>query len=204
MSSISLMDIINTEASLGDKIFRDNRTHTILCISNTCSTFNKITKDEIARHREKYFVIIGISKKIEESMKRLTYGYLGFKSKRYKSYVEKEYVDYYTNGSNIDRDTYGSMYQETIDMLGDEINITDYYDDVLQQMIKELKNYVVLTNQYILQEFFSVLYRTLLINYYSFIKCGMKYRLTKKDFKGEEHLITMLNSIFNVEIIEVE
>jgi hypothetical protein len=201
MSSISLMDIINKEASLGEKIFGDNKAYTIVCINNTCSIFNKITKEELERHREKYFVVIGFSKKIEDSMKRLTYGYLGFNSKKYESYVEKEYVNYYINGSNIDRNVYGSKYQEAINAFGEEINKSIYRDNVLQQIIKELKNYVVLSNIYILQEFFNVLYRTMLINYYVFIKYSMKYTLTRKDFEGEEHLITILNKIVNIEII---
>ncbi len=201
MSSITLMDIINTEASIGEKIFSNNKEHIIALISNTCAAFNKITKEELEKHREKYFVVSGFCKKIEESMKRLTYGYLGFNSKRYESYVEKEYVDYYINGSNIDRAAYGSKYQDAINAFGEEINKSIYRDNILQQIIKEFKNYVVLSNRYISKEFFNVLYRTMTINYYVFIKYCMKYILTKKDFEGEEQLITMLKKIFNVDII---
>jgi hypothetical protein len=35
-----------------------------------------------------------------------------------------------------------------------------------------------------------------MINTYTFIKCGMKYTLTKKDFEGKEYVLSVLENLF--------
>jgi hypothetical protein len=68
MSSISLMDIIGTEYSLGVKILTNNNAITTKCINNTCVIFNKITKKEIDKHREEYYKVF-LPKKIERLLR---------------------------------------------------------------------------------------------------------------------------------------
>ena len=201
MLSITLMDIINIESSLGEKILCDNKSHSIICCNNTCSTFNKITKEEIKKYRDEYF-LVNLPKKIEKTIKRFTYLELGFKSKKYISKVEKEYIDYYINIYNMNIEEFDTEYEEILDDFGEKINSSVYYYDILQQMIKQIKNYIVLSNNYIRRRFLCEFYRIMLINYYVFIKCIMKYTLRKKDFEGEEHLILALDNLFIIEIIE--
>jgi len=199
MSSITLMDIIDTEVSLGYKIFGDNKEHTIICISNTCRLLNKITKKENAKHREKYFAIVDLSKKIKKSIKNLTYINLGFryKSEKYISNVEKNFVDDYMLGFNMDRKEFGLHYQDTINALGDQI-YNKYYDNILQQMITEFLIWLKFTriHYYTSQEFICDFHITMMINTYTFIKCCMKYTLTKKDFEGKEYVFSVLEDLF--------
>lgn len=203
MSSISLMDIIDTEASLGEKIFGDNKAYTIVCISNTCSAFNKITKDEITKRCEEYYCE-HIPKKIEEAMKMFTYSELGIKTKNYKRIIPFKYQNNYMNFSNMDREHYLSIYESTIDALGEKINNSIYYENVLRQMIKQFKYYIILSNDnnYIWHGLYGNLYKKMMIEHYVFIISIMNYVLTKKDFEGEEHLIAMLQHLFTKELME--
>ena len=203
MPSISLMDIIYTEASLGDNIFSNNKEHTIVCISNTCTTFNKITKEEIAKRREEYYCE-HIPKKIEEAMKMFTYSELGITTKKYERLIPCKYHNNYMNFSNIDREHYLSIYESTIDALREKINNSIYYENILRQMIKQFKYYIILSNDnnYIWHGLYGNLYKRMMIEHYVFIISIMNYILTKKDFEGEEHLIAMLQHLFTEELIE--
>jgi hypothetical protein len=102
----------------------------------------------------------------------------------------------------MDIEEFDIEYEEILDDFGEKINNSVYYYDILQQMIKQIKNYIVLSNNYIRRRFLCEFYRIMLINYYVFIKCIMKYTLRKKDFEGEEHLILALDNLFIIEIIE--
>ena len=103
-------------------------------------TENKITKEENAKHREKYFAIVDLPKKIKKSIKMLTYINLGFryKSEKYISNVEKNYVDYYMIGFNMDRKEFGLHYQLTIDALGEQINNNNKYYDNIRTIFHQL------------------------------------------------------------------
>ena len=204
MTSISLMDIIYTEASLGEKIFGDNKAYTIACISNTCSAFNKITREEIEKRREEYYCE-HIPKKIEEAMKIFTYSELGITTKKYMKLIPFKYRDNYMNFSNMDREHYLSIYESTIDALGEKINNSIYYENILRQMIKQFKYYIILSNDnnYIWHGLYGNLYKKMMIEHYVFIISIMKYVLTKKDFEGEEHLIAMFQRLFTIKIIEI-
>ena len=204
MTSISLMDIIDTEASLGEKIFGDNKAYTIVCINNTCSAFNKITKEEIEKHRKEYYCE-HIPKKIEEAIKMFTYSELGITTKKYMKLIPFKYRDNYMNFSNMDREHYLSIYESTIDAFGEKINNSIYYENILRQMIKQFKYYIILSNNnnYIWHGLYGNLYKKMMIELYVFIISIMKYVLKKKDFEGEEHLIGMLQHLFTIEIIEI-
>ena len=204
MPSISLMDIIYTEASLGDNIFSNNKEHTIVCISNTCSTFNKITKEEIAKRREEYYCE-HIPKKIEEAMKMFTYSELGITTKKYMKLIPIKYRNNYMNFSNMDREHYLSIYESTMNALVEKINNSIYYVNILRQMIKQFKYYIILSNDnnYIWHGLYGNLYKKMMIEHYVFIISIMKYVLTKKDFEGEEHLIAMFQRLFTIKIIEI-
>jgi hypothetical protein len=197
------MDIIYTEASLGDNIFSNNKEHTIVCISNTCSTFNKITKEEIAKRREEYYCE-HIPKKIEEAMKMFTYSELGITTKKYERLIPCKYQNNYMNFSNMDREHYLSIYESTMDALVEKINNSIYYENILRQMIKQFKYYIILSNDnnYIWHGLYGNLYKRMMIEHYVFIISIMNYVLTKKDFEGEEHLIAMLQHLFTKELIE--
>ena len=204
MTSISLMDIIYTEASLGEKIFGDNKAYTIVCISNTCSIFNKITKEEIEKHRKEYYCV-HIPKKIEEAMKMFTYSELGITTKKYERLIPCKYQNNYMNFSNMDREHYLSIYESTMDALVEKINNSIYYENILRQMIKQFKYYIILSNDnnYIWHGLYGNLYKKMMIEHYVFIISIMNYVLKKKDFEGEEHLIGMFQRLFTIEIIEI-
>jgi hypothetical protein len=197
------MDIIDTEASLGEKIFGDNKAYTIVCVSNTCSAFNKITRDEIAKRREEYYCE-HIPKKIEEAMKMFTYSDLGITTKKYERLIPCKYQNNYMNFSNMDREHYLSIYESTMDALVEKINNSIYYENILRKMIKQFKYYIILSNDnnYIWHGLYGNLYKKMMIELYVFIISIMKYVLTKKDFEGEEHLIAMLQHLFTEELIE--
>jgi len=197
------MDIIYTEASLGEKIFGDNKAYTIVCISNTCSTFNKIAKEEIEKHREKYYCE-HIPKKIEEAMKMFTYSELGITTKKYERLIPIKYRNNYMNVSNMNREHYLSMYESTIEAFGEKIYNSIYYDKILQQMIKQFKYYILLSNNnnYIWHGLYGNLYKKMMIEHKLFIISIMNYVLTKKDFEGEEHLLEMFRRLFTIEIIK--
>ena len=198
------MDIINIESSLGEKILYDDNMFNTVCISNTCSTFNKIAKDDIAKHREKYYCE-HIPKKIEEAMKMFTYSELGITTKKYMKLIPFKYRDNYMNFSNMDREHYLSIYESTIDAFGEKINNSIYYENILRQMIKQFKYYIILSNNnnYIWYGLYGNLYKKMMIEHYVFIISIMNYVLKKKDFEGEEHLIVMLQHLFTEELIEI-
>ena len=202
MSSITFIDIITTESSLGEKIFCDNKEYTIVCISNTCTAFNKITREEIAKRREEYYCE-HIPKKIEEAMKMFTYSELGITTKKYMKLIPIKYRNNYMNFSNMDREHYLSIYESTIDALREKINNSIYYENILRQMIKQFKYYITLSNDnnYIWHGLYGNLYKKMMIELYVFIISIMNYVLTKKDFEGEEHLIAMLQHLFTKELI---
>jgi len=105
----------------------------------------------------------------------------------------------------MNREHYLSMYEEsTIDAL-EKINNSIYYDKILQQMIKQFKYYIILSNDnnYIWHGLWGNLYKKMMIEHYVFIISIMNYVFKKKDFEGEEHLIAMLQHLFTEELIEI-
>jgi len=178
MSSISLMDIILTENYLGYKILTDNTPYITKCINETCLIFNKISKEDINKHRNEYYLIY-IPKKIEEI-------------------IEDYSIYYITDNYDID---YLEKYEKNIREYSDKINSSIYYDNILHKIIKLFETYVINSYNNIWTNYWGDLFKIMMIQFYIFIKCGMKYILTKKDFKEEEHIITMLDNLFTIELL---
>ena len=148
------------------------------CINETCLVFNKISKEDIDKHHKEYYVIY-LPKKIEE--------------------IIEDYSTYYIiDNSNKD---YLEKYERITGEYADKINNSIYYDNILHKIIKLFKNYVINSYNNIWTDYWGNLFKSMMIHFYIFIKCGMKYILTKKNFEGEEHIITMLDNLFTIEII---
>lgn len=195
MISTTLLDIINTEPSLGEKILLDNNIHVITRCNNTCSIFKNITYNENRKNKIEDFVV-KISNKIEDSMKKFACAYLGSISKRYLSSVDKEYISYYMNSSKMNIEIFELEYHTALEAYGNQINNTIYYDYVLEKVIKKIKEYLILSNKYIRQGFLDDFSKTMLIYYLSFIICNMNYKISIKDFEEKESITSMLNNIF--------
>ena len=202
MISITLLDIINTEPSLGDKILLDNNMYIINAVNNTCSIFKNITDNENRKNKIEDFAV-KISKKIENSMKKYAFAYLGLRSKRYLSSVDKEYISYYMNSSKINIEMFELEYDTAIEAYGNQINNSIYYDYLLEKLIKTFTEYLILSNEYIRKGLLDDFYKTMLIYYYSFIRCNMNYRLTIKDFEEKEYISSMLDNIFVEDIFAI-
>lgn len=186
MSSISLMDIILIENYLGYKILTDNTPYITKCINETCLVFNKISKEDIDKHRKEYYIIY-IPKKIEEI-------------------IEDYSVYYIINNSIIDNSNkdYLEKYQIIKKEYIDKINNSIYYDNILHKIIKLFKKYVINSYNNIWTEwtdYWGKFFNYMMIEIYIFIKDGINYKLTKKDFEGEENIITMLDNLFSIEIL---
>ncbi len=177
-----IYNIFNIDTEESYNIQKDS----VISIEDTYNTFEKdvldsrqiaykITREEIEKRRKEYYCE-HIPKKIEEAMKMFTYSELGITTKKYMRLIPSKYQNNYMNVSNMNREHYLSMYEEsTIDAL-EKINNSIYYDKILQQMIKQFKHYVVLSNNYMWQGFFGDFYRTIMIYYYVFIQCVLKYK----------------------------
>ena len=176
MSSISLMDIIYTEASLGEKILGDNKVYTIACISNTCSTFNKIAKDEIAKHRNKYYCE-HIPKKIEETIEKKMFALL---KNKYNSNVYKKPKEY----------------EEDLQELALKINEKNY-DSILEKMInlyqENVRDYDMCCNITPACYISGVLMK----EFYNFIKFRMNYDLKREEFDNEDVTICDMIRLYN-------
>jgi len=165
MSSVSLIDIINMEYSLGDKILSKNRALTTMRLNNTCKLFNKITKDEISNHREEYYKVL-LPKKIEESIENKMFAIL-------------------KNPNNTGVYKTPNEYEEELKVFISHINEYNY-ESILEKMINILKDYV---REYYLYDNHTgryCMFGILMNEYYNLIKYRMKYELKKEDFNEED------------------
>jgi len=176
MSPISLMDIINIEYSLGEKILYDNNMFNTVCISNTCSTFNKIAKDEIAKHRNKYYCE-HIPKKIEDIIEKKMFALL---KNKYNSNVYKRVEEY----------------EEDLKVLALKINEYNY-DSVLTKMInlyqENFRDYDMCCNITPACYISGVLMK----EFYNFIKFRMNYDLKREEFDNEDVTICDMIRLYN-------
>jgi hypothetical protein len=165
MNKFSLMDIINTEPSIGDIILSDNKASTTGCINNTCKNFNKITHVEIIAHKEEYYKCI-IHKKIEETIENKMFSLLKNPS-NVKVYKEPEEYDV-------------QLYE-----LASNIKESDF-DSILLKILKKYKYCIF--NSYLSNESESSYMFDILTNEYAkFIKTHLKYEISKKDFEEDEY-----------------
>lgn len=183
MQKIYLMDIINKETSLGEKILLHNTSANIIVLVNTtCSLFNKISKEEVVKIRDNYY-------KFEFHIK-------------IKNFIDKHAINFmnYSNDDIVYIEKY-EEYNMITKNLAKQIIGTKYYDDILQKMIKILRDNIYNTwnNQNI--DYWYNFYKSLLIYYYVFINCNMNYKLTKKDFAKENIIINMINDLFSIDIL---
>ena len=161
MSSISLMDIIDKEYSLGDKILSQNTATTAKCINNTCAIFNKITQKEIDNHREEYYKVL-LPKKIEKTIENKTFSIL-------------------KNPSNVNTYNTPEEYDAELVVLTSQINESNY-DSILAIMIDKFKDYVRECYFYHNSGNRYYMIGILMNELYNFIKHRMKHEFKKEDF----------------------
>lgn len=161
MSSITLIDIISIEYSLGDMILSKNTAITAKCINNTCVVFYKITKNEIDKHREEYYKIT-LPNKIEETVENKTFSIL-------------------KHANNVKIYKTPEEYDNELVVLAYKINEMNY-DSILEKMIDVLKDYV---REYYLYHNSGGRYNmfgTLMNEFYNFLKYHMKHEFKIEDF----------------------
>ena len=176
MPVITIMDIITTEYSLGDKILCDSKIYTptgIKHINNTCMIFNKITKNEIKKCEQEYYSEY-IPNKIEEI-------------------IEKKMLSILKMLNNVV--TIPEEYDTELEKLASLINKSNY-NSILARMIDELKDYV---REYYLYDNNRggryYMFGTLMNEYYNFIRYHMKHEFKREDFKEEdEDIIDLIMS----------
>jgi hypothetical protein len=159
--SISLMDILNTESSLSEKILGDNNAPITVCINGTCSMFNKMTAEDITQHREEYYIQY-LPVKIEET-------------------IEKKMFAVLKNPRNVCVYKEPKEYDADLEKLASHINENNR-DSILEKMINKYKDYVrdyYHTGGY---EMFDILMKEFSV----FVQKHMKYEITREDFEEEE------------------
>ena len=159
--SISLMDILNTESSLSEKILGDNNAPITVCINGTCSMFNKMTAEDITQHREEYYIQY-LPVKIEET-------------------IEKKMFAVLKNPRNVRVYKEPKEYDADLEKLASHINENNR-DSILEKMINKYKDYVrdyYHTGGY---EMFDILMKEFSV----FVQKHMKYEITREDFEEEE------------------
>ena len=176
MLSITLIDIINIESSLGEKILCDNKLYSIICCNNTCSAFNKITKVEISNHREEYYKVL-LPKKIEETIEKKMFALL---KNKYNSNVYKKPKEY----------------EEDLQELVLKINEKNY-DSILEKMInlyqENVRDYDMCCNITPVCYISGVLMK----EFYNFIKFRMNYDLKREEFDNEDITICDMIRLYN-------
>lgn len=170
MSQVSLMDIINIEYSLGNKIMQDcNNIYSLKCINNTCKIFNKITKEDMAKHREEYYLWF-LPNKIEETIENKMLSLLKGRD---------NYIVYKTPDE----------YNKDLEKLASKINEYNYYDSILEKMIKLYAyNYA---DYDISRNITPACYISGIImkEFYNFITYHLKSKIKRMEFDNEEEEI---------------
>jgi hypothetical protein len=169
MSSIGLIDIIHVEYSLGIKIFGDNNAPITARINNTCMMFNKITNEDIVKHREEYYMLY-LPKQIEETVEKKMFALLK-QPRNANVYKEPEEYDAYLKklASHINEYNRDSILAKMLNLY--ETNAIDYY-----------MSYNITSACYISG--------ILMKEFYNFIKYHMKCEIKRKDFDNEDEYIS--------------
>jgi len=159
------MDILNMESSLGDKILCENDSPTTVSINNTCTMFNKITKEAIVKHRQEY--------------------YKQYLPKKIKETIENKMFSILKNPLNVNVYKEPEEYDADLEKLAAQINEYNR-DSILARMLCEFKNYAC--EYYIYNDKLCVCVCLLLREFYNFITNHMKYKITREDFEGQEEI----------------
>jgi hypothetical protein len=188
MSEISLIDIIAVEYSLGDKILCDSKIYTttgIKHINNTCRIFNKITKNEIKKCEEEYYITY-IPEKIEETIEKKTFSIL-------------KMLNNLNNLASVSVYKTPEEYDAVLENLASMINNRNY-DSILARMIDQFKDYV---REYYLYDNNRggryYMFGTLMNEYYKFIRYQMKHEFKREDFKEDDYDIADLIMSYDYE-----
>jgi hypothetical protein len=176
MSPISLIDIINIEYSLGNKILCNNKPYTAKSINNTCKIFNEITKIEFSLYREEYYKLV-LPKKIEDIIEKKMFALL---KNKYNLNVYKKVEEY----------------EEDLKVLALKINEYNY-DSVLTKMInlyqENFRDYDMCRNTTSACYISGILMK----EFYNFIKFYMKYELKREEFDNEDVTICDMIRLYN-------
>jgi len=161
MPSISLIDIVNMEYSIGDKILSNNNISIMKCINETCTIFNEITKKEIEKIRDEYYTIILI--------------------KNIKNTIQNKMLSMLNNPNNSNKYNTPQEYDTELEILASQINELNY-DTILENIICGFKDYV---REYYLyhnrREYYNM-FGIMMNEFYNFIKYHMKHEFKTEDF----------------------
>ena len=162
---IGLMDIINLEYSLGIKIFSDNNAPITACINNTCKMFNKITSEDIIKHREEYYMWY-LPKQIEET-------------------VEKKMFSMLKHRHNVNVYKKPEEYEKDLEVLASHINEYNR-DSILAKMLNLYETNAI--DYYMGYNITSACYISgiLMKEFYNFIKYHMNREISRKEYDNEE------------------
>ena len=161
---ICLMDIINTEYSLGIKIFGDNNALITSRINNTCKMFKKITSEDIVKHREEYYMWY-LPKQIEET-------------------VEKKMFSMLKHPHNINVYKKPEEYDADLEKLASHINGYNR-DSILANMLNLYKTNAI--DYYMCHNITSACYISgiLMKEFYDFITNHMKHEIKREEYDNE-------------------
>jgi hypothetical protein len=157
------MDILNMESSLGDKILCENDSQITVCINNTCTMFNKMTKEDIAKHRQEY--------------------YKRYLPKKIKETIENKMFSILKNPLNVNVYKEPEEYDADLEKLASQINEYNR-DSILARMLCEFKNYA---SEYYIYDDKLCMDGILMKECYNFITNHMKYEITREDFEEDEY-----------------
>jgi hypothetical protein len=159
------MDIINMEYSLGIKIFGDNNAPITSRINNTCKMFNKITSEDIVKHREEYYMWY-LPKQIEET-------------------VEKKMFSMLKHQHNVNVYKKPEEYEKDLEVLASHINEYNR-DSILAKMLNLYETNAI--DYYMCYNITSACYISgiLMKEFYNFIKYHMNREISRKEYDNEE------------------
>jgi len=153
------------EYSLGIKIFGDNNAPITARINNTCMMFNKITNEDIVKHREEYYMWY-LPKQIEETVEKKMFALLK-QPRNANVYKEPEEYEAYLNklASHINEYNRDSILAKMINLY--ETNAIEYY------MSHNITSACYISG-------------ILMKEFYNFIKYHMKCEISRKEYDNEE------------------
>ena len=151
------------EYSLGIKIFGDNNAPITSRINNTCKMFNKITSEDIVKHREEY--------------------YMWYLPKQIEEIVEKKMFSMLKHRHNVNVYKKPEEYEKDLEVLATHIN--EYNRDSILANMLNLYQYNV--RGYYLDSITSTRYifGILMKEFYDFITNRMKHEIKREEYDNE-------------------